>query len=151
MDLAPHMKFDHIGIVAQNLAVGRASLSATLGIGRWTEEFADSGIGVYVQFGLDQSGICYELVAPLGEHSPVAKTLDSGRNILNHIAYLVPDLAEAAKKLKAARAVPTGPQKPAVAYGGRQVQFFLMPLRFIVELIEAPGHMHIFNFLPEPH
>jgi hypothetical protein len=32
--------------------------------------------------------------------------------------------------------VPTGPARPAVAFGGRRVIFLLTPLRFILELIE---------------
>ena len=37
--------------------------------------------------------------------------------------------------------------KPAIAYGGRRIQFFVTPMRFIVELIEAPYHRH--EFAPE--
>ena len=136
------MTFDHIGIVTATLSQGRAALEALLSIEKWTEEFADSVNGVYVQFGTDPSGVCYEVISPLGESSPVAKVLSSGQNVLNHVAYLVPDLAAAHERLRTAGAFATSTAKPAIAYEGRHIQFFVTRLRFIIELIEAPGHKH---------
>ena len=42
---------------------------------------------------------------------------------------------------------PAGEPKPAIAYGGARIQFFVTPARFIVELVEAPGHEH--HFIPD--
>jgi hypothetical protein len=36
----------------------------------WSEAFVDDVNGVIVQFGRDDSGICYELIEPLGPDSP---------------------------------------------------------------------------------
>jgi methylmalonyl-CoA/ethylmalonyl-CoA epimerase len=138
------LKFDHIGVAVPNLRKGRDHLSSTLGIDRWTEEIADEVNGVYVQFGTDRSGICYELIAPLGESSPIAQALKTKRGILNHVAYLVDDLDKQAEHLQGNGCFMAGPAKPAVAYGGRRIQFFVSPLRFIIELIEAPDHQHRF-------
>ena len=124
------------------MAAGRDHLSALFGIARWSEEFADPGIGVFVQFGRDPSGICYEIVAPLREDSPVTRALNARDRILNHVAYLVPDLDAEAARVREIRCMPAGPAMPALAYGGRRVQFFVSPLYFIIELIEAPGHAH---------
>lgn len=136
------MKFDHAGLVVAKMASGRDHLSALFSITRWSEEFADHGIGVYVQFGLDPSGMCYELVAPLRDDSPVSRALASRDRILNHVAYLVPDLEAETARIRRLRCLPAGPAMPAVAYGGRRVQFFVSPLAFIIELIEAPDHIH---------
>ena len=136
------MQFDHIGLVVRNLADGRAALEALLLVHEWTTEVIDPGNCVCVQFGRDPSGVCYELIAPLGADSPITKALSSGKNILNHVAYLVPDLAVGRERLRAAGAAPTAEPKPALAYGGRSIQFFVTPMRFIIELIEAPGHEH---------
>ncbi len=136
------MQFDHIGVIASSLEAGRAALKAVLEISSWTEELADPVNHVYVQFGADASGVCYELIVPFGEESPVAKALSSGKNILSHVAYLVPDLAKAGDRLRAAGAVATSDPKPALAYGGKQIQFFMTPMRMMIELIEAPGHRH---------
>jgi methylmalonyl-CoA/ethylmalonyl-CoA epimerase len=136
------MQFDHIGVIASSLEAGRAALNAALEIPSWTEEFADPVNEVYVQFGADSSGICYELIVPFGESSPVTKALSTGKNILSHVAYLVSDLAKERDRLHAAGAVATSLPKPAVAYGGNQIQFFVTPMRIMIELIEAPAHRH---------
>lgn len=136
------MKFDHVGVFVKEIAKGRELLGDMFGIARWTEVFADEGIGVYVQFGIAADGPCYELVAPLGEHSPVEGALRAGKNILNHVAYLTPDLDAEGERLRSLGSVAVAAAQPAVAYDGRLVQFWLSPLRFIVELIEAPEHQH---------
>jgi len=138
------MKFDHIGVVTASLAKGRDQLSQLLPIEAWTAEFEDTINDVWVQFGRDTSGICYELISPRGETSPVAKALKSGNNILNHVAYLVSDLATEATRVRAAGAVPLGEPKPAIAYSGAHIQFFLTRMKTILELIEAPGHQHTY-------
>jgi methylmalonyl-CoA/ethylmalonyl-CoA epimerase len=139
------MQFDHIGVIAFSLEDGRAALSAVLDIPRWTEEYADPVNQIYAQFGADSSGVCYELIVPFGESSPVTKALRSGKNILSHVAYLVSDLTKAGDQLRAAGAVPTSDPKPAVAYGGKQIQFFVTPMRIMIELIEAPAHRHLYE------
>lgn len=136
------MKFDHIGLVVSSLSLGRQTLSLLLGIQAWTDEFVDPVLGVSVQFGRDSSNLCYELIAPLGDASSVSNALGTGRNILNHVAYLVPDLPVAAAQLRNTGAMPTGDPLPAVAYGGSLVQFFVTPLRFIIEIIETSDHEH---------
>ena len=139
------MQFDHIGVIASSLEEGRAVLNAFVQIPRWTEEFADPVNQVYAQFGTDPSGVCYELIVPYGDSSPITKFLSTGKNILNHVAYLVQDLAKEGDRLRAAGAVPTSDPKPAIAYGGKHIQFFVTPMRFIIELIEAPAHRHRYD------
>jgi methylmalonyl-CoA/ethylmalonyl-CoA epimerase len=136
--------FDHIGVIAPRLETGRKHL-ALLGVGDWTVEFRDEGIGVYVQFGRDASNVCYEIVAPLGETSPVSQALKDRRAIINHVAYRVRDLAQEAERLRSQGCFVVGAPQPAVAYGGARVQFFVTPLRMIVELVEAEGHAHGFG------
>jgi methylmalonyl-CoA/ethylmalonyl-CoA epimerase len=139
------LRFDHIGLVVGDMVEGRKSLEDMFGVDRWTHLFEDPGIGVYVQFGRTAEGPCYELIAPLGEASPVATALKRGINILNHVAYLTADLDADAQRLQDLGSMMAGPAKPAVAYGGARVQFWITPQRFMVELIEAPGHEHIYE------
>lgn len=141
---APELRFDHIGLVVASLAEGRENLSAALEVRRWTEPVDDEGIGVSVQFGVGTTGPAIELIAPLGENSPVAGALRSGGRILNHLAYVTADLEGSAAALREQGYCTTGPARPAVAYGGRAIQFFVSPLRFMVELIEAPEHEHAY-------
>ena len=133
------MIFDHIGLFVPNLEKGRTHLSRILPITGWGQEIQDPGLKVQVQFGTDVSGVRYELVAPFGEGNPVSGVLASGKGILNHVAYRVTDLPVELARLRAARALPIGDPQPAVAFDGARVAFFLTPLGFIVELIEAPA------------
>jgi methylmalonyl-CoA/ethylmalonyl-CoA epimerase len=73
------LMFDHV----REIEAGQEFLRAGPGIREWTEVFVDEGIGVYVQFGRGKDGPCYELIAPLGEASPVAGALRGGKHILN--------------------------------------------------------------------
>ena len=138
------LRFDHVGVVVGTLEAGRRFFAETLGVERWTEVFDDPGIGVSVQFGLGDTGPCYELITPLGENSPVAAALRTGNRILNHVAYLTAGIEVEGQRLADQGCSATGPAQPAVAYGGRRVQFWISPLRFMVELIEAPEHEHIY-------
>jgi len=139
------LRFDHIGLVVGDMAEGRKALEDMFGVDRWTQLFEDPGIGVYVQFGRTAEGPCYELIAPFGEASPVATALKRGVNILNHVAYLTADLDADAQRLQEMGSMTAGPAKPAVAYRGGRVQFWVTPQRFMVELIEAPGHEHSYE------
>jgi methylmalonyl-CoA/ethylmalonyl-CoA epimerase len=136
------MRFDHIGVVVKTLQRGRDSLGPSLQITAWTQEWQDPVNKVWVQFGYDESGICYELIAPFGEDSPVALALKTKSRILNHVAYLVDDLAVEGERLRQTRCFPIGEPSPAIAYGGRLIQFYMSPINVIIELIEAPGHQH---------
>jgi methylmalonyl-CoA/ethylmalonyl-CoA epimerase len=133
----------------KDLARGRAFLSESLSVGRWTAEFNDPVNGVLLQFGADEQGLCYELLEPIGENSPVRRALVSRSAILNHVAYRVADLDAARDRLMDQDCIPTADPKPAIAYGGRRIQFFLTPLHMIVELIEAPDHKHLFTQMLE--
>jgi methylmalonyl-CoA/ethylmalonyl-CoA epimerase len=138
------MRFDHLGLVVKSVAKGRKTLTQMLGIAQWTAEFRDPINGVLLQFGRDPAGVCYELLEPLDETSPVYPALAGGKAILNHVAYRVTDLAAHAAHLRQSGCAPTSDPKPALAYDGRPIQFFVSPLRFIIELIEAPDHQHLY-------
>jgi len=138
-------KFDHLGMVVKKLDRAHAVLSETLGITTWTTPITDPVNGVHLQFGCDRSGMVYELLQPIDKNSPVFAALTSGHGILNHVAYLVAGLEAGAEHLLRCDSVPTGPPNVAIAYGGARIQFFVTPLNFIIELIEAQHHSHIYD------
>jgi len=137
--------FDHIGVAVPTLAEGRQHLATLLFVTEWTAEFDDPVNRVSVQFGRDRSGICYEAIAPFGENSPILLALQKGQRVLNHVAYLVDDLEAQAARLRDGGCIAAGPANPAIAYGGSRIQFFVSPLRFTIELIEAPRHAHVYR------
>jgi methylmalonyl-CoA/ethylmalonyl-CoA epimerase len=132
------MKFDHLGLVVKRLRTGSTHLTAIINIRLRTDEFTDSVKGVRCQFGRSDSGICCELLELLGAESPVAAAL----------TCLVHDLGVKAERLTEAGCAKSGAPKSAIAYGGRLIQFFVTPLDFIAEWIEAPGHCHRFAYPP---
>jgi methylmalonyl-CoA/ethylmalonyl-CoA epimerase len=136
------MIFDHLGVVVPHLTVGRSMLSEAIGIRRWTAEFEDPMNDVFVQFGLCPSGMCYETIAPRSPQSPVRSALKKRVNILNHVAYRVTNLADEAGRLQGQGFRPVGEPKPAIAYDGHLIQFFMNPAYFFIEMIEAPEHRH---------
>lgn len=142
--LAPNLIFDHVGLVVRDIVRGEEALGKLLPVAAWTKQFDDVQLGVSVKFSRDASGIVYELIAPLGENSPVAKTALSRIGVINQLAYRVPDISAGLLHMRNAGATPTGPAKPAVAFGGALVQFFLTPLGFIIELIEVSAFSHEF-------
>ena len=140
------LELDHLGLIVPDIAVGRSFLEKTLGVTRWTPVVDDPGLSVSVQFGSTPGGqLTYELIAPLGEATPIANALRTGKHILNHLAYLTPDLEASAAHLREQGCYPAGEPRPALAYEGRLVQFWMSPLRFVIELIEKPGHRHPFE------
>ncbi len=132
------MIFDHVGLFVRDLAQGRERLARLLPISQWTGVFDDPLIKVRIQFGVDSSGVRYELIAPFGDGNPVDGALSAGVNLLNHVAYRVDDLDGELARLRRERCVPTTRPHPAVAFGGRRVVFLMTPLGFILELIETP-------------
>jgi methylmalonyl-CoA/ethylmalonyl-CoA epimerase len=141
----PELAFDHIGIVVSDINAGSKSLAGILGPLVWTRSFEDAGLGVSVRFAKDSSGIVYELIAPLGEDSLIARTLKTRANLLNQIAYRTRSLESSVKRLRAQGAVPVSVAAPAVAFSGARVQFLMVPLGFLIELIEGDRVVHVFS------
>jgi len=131
------MVFDHIGIFTPTLEKGRDFFDNLIQINRTSIIFNDVNMKVSIQFLYDQNGICYELVAPLGEFSPITNSLNTKKNILNHLAYKTNDLERDMLNLLKKRCAQIMPPQEALAFNGSKVVFFLTPLNFIIELIES--------------
>jgi methylmalonyl-CoA/ethylmalonyl-CoA epimerase len=138
------LAFDHIGLVVASIEAEAPGLSDLLHLIRWTERFDDVGLGVSVCFGIDATGLVVELIAPLGPDSPVARPARQRRDCLNQMAYRTDDLAGARARFEAGGAVMLSEPKPAMAFGGALVVFFLLPQGFIVEVVDARDFVHQF-------
>jgi methylmalonyl-CoA/ethylmalonyl-CoA epimerase len=134
--------FDHLGLVVTDIGAGTGALEGLLGTLSWTRQVDDAGLGVSVRFARDSSGIVYELIAPYGDKSPIARALKSKTDLLNHIAYRTHSLETSAARWRGQRALPVGAPAPALAFGGARVQFFMTALGFLVELIEIDHAIH---------
>ena len=118
------MKFDHISLFVKNLEYGNSELKKLMVISKKSEEYHDPLLQVSVQFLYDPSGICYELVAPLGSDSHVSTALKNPSKVLNHIAYKTSCFDADVTKLRESGCIPMGEAHPAVAFGGSRVIFF---------------------------
>lgn len=139
------LSFDHVGLVVPELNLGKSQIKKILPIMHWTKTFDDPGLGVSVQFGRDKSGFVFELIAPLGEKSPVANILKKRDGTLNQLAYRVDNLESAASHFRQSRAIPISRPQSAVAFNGAKVQFFMTDFNVVIELIENAAFTHDFN------
>lgn len=139
------LAFDHVGIVVRDCDEATQSLATLVGATYATARFDDPVLTVSVRFLLDRSGVVFELIAPFGSPSVVDTVLKKGTSIINQVAYRTDDLAAAGEELVKQGCMPIGEAKPARAFGGALVQFYLSRLGFIIEVIEAATHQHDFK------
>jgi methylmalonyl-CoA/ethylmalonyl-CoA epimerase len=83
-----------------------------------------------------QDPFCVELVAPLGDDSPIAGVLKKGGGAY-HTCYECADLDAALARMKSKRCLVISEPVPAVAFGGRRIAWLYTPTRQLVELLEA--------------
>lgn len=139
------LTFDHIGILVKDIGAATDEFGGAIDAVEATARFDDPGLTVSVRFLRDRGGMVYELIAPLGESSVVSSALRKNANIINQLAYKTSALGDDAALLKSRGFMFLGPARPALAFGGGPVQFLMSPMGFILELIEAPAHAHVFH------
>jgi methylmalonyl-CoA/ethylmalonyl-CoA epimerase len=126
-------KIHHFGYATKNIeATERFFLG--LGISSVTELIDDHVLGVSVKFyKINGTDILLELVAPINsEKNPIISILQK-RSGLYHIAFQSENFSETAKNLNLR---PISERKPAKAFNGSFVQFFVAKDMSIIELIE---------------
>jgi methylmalonyl-CoA/ethylmalonyl-CoA epimerase len=127
-------RLNHVAIAVPDLAAAAAKyrdlLGATVGEPQPLPEH-----GVTIVF-VDLDNTRLELMAPLGDASPIAKFLaDHPAGGMHHVCFDVADLAQAARTLAAAGARILGDGKPRTGAHGLPV-LFLHPRDFDGTLIE---------------
>jgi methylmalonyl-CoA/ethylmalonyl-CoA epimerase len=134
--LALLRRLDHTGFSVSDLEAAivlfREQLGATTG-----PIYEDPLQRVRICFA-EYDGGRVELIAPLGEGSPIARVLAQGGGAY-HLCFETEDLEPEVRRLRGKGFVPTGTAKPATAFGGRRVVFLFHPLARLVELVENPS------------
>ncbi len=131
IDAAPH----HVGCAVERMEDGIAIYGGVFGLARRTRPIAVESQHVQVCF-LQLSNTFYlELVAPLNEQAKLGPFLKSG---FYHLCFLVDELAEARKELRALRYLAFAPFR-SEAFAGNLCQFFLTPQNHLIELAEIPA------------
>jgi methylmalonyl-CoA/ethylmalonyl-CoA epimerase len=127
-------RLNHVAIAVPDIAAGAALYRAMLGA-VVSEPVDQPDHGVTTVF-IELPNTKVELIAPLGEKSPIRGFLE--RNPfggIHHICYEVADVAAAARDLAARGARVLGEGQPKIGAHGRPV-IFVHPKDFLGTLIE---------------
>jgi len=130
----PGLAFHHVGVACVDIHAEAERLAA-LGYAAEGDVFDDFVQGVRGRFMGVQSPRL-ELLQPLpGREQGVLAPWLSASIKLYHLAYETADLAGALAQLRQSRAKVVVAPVPAVAFGGREIAFLLLPNRLLIELI----------------
>lgn len=128
------MKFNHIGMAVFSI---EKTSNIYIGLGyEKTETVFDPIQHVNICFLTKEGEPTVELLEPVDEKSPVCDTLRKNGVSAYHTCYAVENLAKAAEELKQKRIFPLGASAHAVAFGGKNVQFFYHKNIGLIELVE---------------
>jgi methylmalonyl-CoA/ethylmalonyl-CoA epimerase len=116
------MQFHHIGHATKSIRSSSEAIS-DLGYSKESELIIDEFLDVRIEFWNSDSAPRIELIEPISTESPVWKILFK-RGGPYHYAYEVEDISDIAKAFKARKIRPISELLPAVAFNGRNVQFF---------------------------
>ncbi|HXY34289.1 MAG TPA: VOC family protein [Planctomycetaceae bacterium] len=124
--------FHHVGIACERIEneIPHYELIGYRAEGQIFEDSRQVIRGLFMKAGAMQ----IELIEPLRPESPVCTFIARGVQMY-HQAFLSHNLRAAVRTLVDRGAVIVSHPKPAVAFGGRQVCFLLLPNRMLIELI----------------
>ncbi len=131
------LKFSHIGIAVPNMEQALLSYKEIFGYDKLSGPYDDPIQKVSVCFvGTGVPGdIPVELVAPLGDDSPVNKMLSKGIGAY-HSCYEVDQIEETLAYVRAKGCIIVSNPVPAVAFEGCRIAWFYTPTRQLVEVVE---------------
>jgi methylmalonyl-CoA/ethylmalonyl-CoA epimerase len=118
--------FDHVGIAVRSIdAVGGPDVPVTRDVKqRVSVAFVETG------------GVTLELIEPLGENSPVLRSLEQGQSLV-HLCFRVPNLEAAISTGKDAGFHRLGAPAPAPTFDNRRIVWVFSRVFGLVELLEA--------------
>jgi len=133
------LKIDHIGIAVNSMDEGKKFWSEVLGLDFSGEETVAEQKVTTGFFPVGESEV--ELLESTAPDGPVAKYIEKKGAGVQHIAFVVEDVAAALEELKA-KGVPLIDQQPRRGAGGKQIAF-LHPKAtggVLVELCQCGSH-----------
>jgi hypothetical protein len=122
----PRARLHHVGVGVPSIRAVDPSLDV----------IHDPRAGVSMAF-LGLHGVTLELLEPLGERSPIARSVRAGVKFL-HLCYEVPDLEEALAEGRRSGFHRVQPPEPRPVYGERRVAWMLSRDYGLYELLERP-------------
>lgn len=134
MNIRPH----HIGYAVADLQMS-IDMYRRMGWYQSTQTYEDNGMKVKIAFMVNKlDGSCIELIAPLGDSSPVSDILLHNKNVSlpYHICYETDDMERSLSVLKRRGFMMVKNLSPAVAFDNRMVAFLLNKSVGMIELVE---------------
>ncbi len=128
------MKIDHIGYAVRNIDKARKQMEI-LGF-VFEPVVEDTDRNIFISFG-ELDGYRIQLVAPIGEGSPVDAQLSRIGPTPYHICYQSSEFEADVEELQKHRFKVTVPPAPAVAFGGKRVVFLYSLSAGLIEIVEA--------------
>ena len=126
------LAFHHIGVACRNLDA-EERVYALMGYAREGTDFEDPIQGIGGRF-LTGPGPRLELLIELPGSGVLTPWLRKGIR-LYHLAWMTQDLSQASAALVADKARVVVAPVPAVAFGGRNISFLMLPNHQMIELI----------------
>ena len=128
------MKVDHIGYAVKSIDKAKRSLEV-LGYS-FEPTIEDKDRNIFLCFG-ELDGYRIELVAPMGEKTPVDMHLSKIGPTPYHICYKSDEIEKDIELLKANRYKVSVPLAPAVAFGNKRVVFLYSLSAGLIEIVES--------------
>lgn len=130
------MRFHHIGIILKSLKGYKSKFQYFLNIKKFSKKYVDNIWNVEIIFATSKEDVIYELISPLNKKSLIINQIEKKINIINHLAFKTKNFEKDTKKLIQKGALPITKAQPAVAFKGKNVQFFYTSQNFLYEIIE---------------
>ena len=129
------LNFHHIGIACRDIEKTKAFY---LQQGYTATPIVEDPLQhVRISFLDKDGGPRLELLEPIGDQSPVARTLATSGVTPYHICYEVPDLEEAIATLRSQRFLLVNGPVPACALDNRRIAFLFQKNTGLIELLES--------------
>lgn len=134
-------KLRHVGVAVPSLNSATETLSTLFGYRVVSGPFNDPIQKVSVNF-LTQSDndvAEIELIAPLGQDSPITAMLAKSGGGAYHLCFETSDIEQALVHAKNNGCIVVSGPVPAVAFNGRRIAWIYTKSRQLFELVEAEG------------
>lgn len=129
------LTFHHIGIACRDIAKTQAFY---LGLGYTASPVVEDPLQhVRISFLEKEGAPRIELLEPLDDQSPVARTLATSGVSPYHMCYEVQDIEAAVNHLRGQRFLLVNGPVPACAMGDRRIAFLFQKNTGLIELVEA--------------
>lgn len=134
-------RLHHIGVAVPDIAKAMPFYRDVLGFDRADGPYDDPVQRVSVSFLTSSTGVgpCIELIAPLGEASPINRYLAKECGAY-HLCYEVDDIAATLAELRTKGCVIVSGPVPAVGFQNRRIAWLFTPTKQLVELVEGRKH-----------